>query len=139
MSDDRNPKPEPDFKVNDRRLFDAEGQPRAAEASSDSAPDPQAPAPPPPMSGPEGARPLPEIDFATFILSLSSSAMMHLGLEKGPEGETRKDLELARQTIDILGILRDKTKGNLTEEESRLLSELLYNLRIAFVQLSPRR
>jgi hypothetical protein len=79
------------------------------------------------------------IDFATFVLSLSSSAAYHLGLVPHPEDQTScSNLPMAKQTIDILGILQEKTKGNLTGEEERLLSEVIYNLRIAFVNESKK-
>lgn len=78
------------------------------------------------------------IDFYTFVLSLGSSAFVHLG--DAPHPETGKpvepDLLVAKQTIDILAMLRDKTKGNLTEEEERFLETLLTDLRIRFVQKS---
>ena len=82
------------------------------------------------------------IDFATFILSLSSSAAYHLGLAPHPEGgseATCTNLPMAKQTIDILGILQEKTRGNLTGEEERILGEVLYNLRMAFVRTSQNR
>lgn len=75
------------------------------------------------------------IDFSTFITSLSTSALLHLGIIPTPEGEElQKSLPLARQTIDILELLRDKTRGNLTEAESGLLERLLFDLRMAYVQ-----
>ena len=79
------------------------------------------------------------IDFGTFILSLSSSAAFHLGLAPHPEeGKPCQNLPMAKQTIDILSILQEKTKRNLTGEEERLLGEVLYNLRMAFVRESAR-
>ena len=79
------------------------------------------------------------IDFATFVLSLSSSAAIHLGLTPHPESpEEYRNLPMAKQTIDILTILQEKTKGNLTGEEERLLAEVLYNLRMAFVRESTK-
>lgn len=79
------------------------------------------------------------IDFSTFILSLSSSAAFHLGLAPHPEkNQPCANLPMAKQTIDILSILQDKTKGNLTGEEERLLGEILYNLRMAFVRESAK-
>ena len=79
------------------------------------------------------------IDFSTFVLSLSSSAAVHLGLVPHPENQTvARNLTMAKQTIDILTILQDKTKGNLTGEEERLIGEVLYNLRIAFVRESKK-
>jgi hypothetical protein len=80
---------------------------------------------------------LPNLDFATFILSLSHSVLMHLGEAPHPDGDdTHKDLPLARQTIDLLGLLEEKTKGNLTGDEERLLSQVLYDLRLRFVEVS---
>lgn len=79
---------------------------------------------------------LPDIDFGTFVLSLSSSALMHLGLTPNAEtGTVVRNLPMAKQTIDILGMLQEKTKGNLTNEEGRLLSELLYDLRLKYVSI----
>ncbi len=77
------------------------------------------------------------IDFSTFILSLSSSAAFHLGIAPHPEGGSQdQNLPMAKQTIDILSILQEKTTGNLTGEEERLISEVLYNLRMAYVRAS---
>lgn len=79
---------------------------------------------------------LPPIDFSTFVLSLASSAMVQLGEVSGPDGEKRKaDCSAARQTIDILGIIEEKTKNNLTESEEKLLKSLLYDLRIKIVDV----
>jgi hypothetical protein len=81
---------------------------------------------------------LPAIDFSTFILSLSTSALFHLGLipdtQSGTPGE--RNLPLARQTIDILEILESKTRGNLDAEEARLLESLLFEIRMRFVEAS---
>lgn len=87
--------------------------------------------------GPAGSREqaLPELDFSTFILSLSSSAMMQMGETNLPGGGTvQKDLALAKQSIDILDILQEKTRGNLTKDEEQILQEMLYSLRISFVK-----
>ncbi|HTO06691.1 MAG TPA: DUF1844 domain-containing protein [Myxococcota bacterium] len=79
---------------------------------------------------------LPEMSFATLVLSLSTSALLHLGVPPEPhEGAAPEvNLPLARQTIDILEILRDKTRGNLEESESRLLDGVLHDLRMRFVE-----
>jgi hypothetical protein len=80
---------------------------------------------------------LPTIDFATFVLSLSHSALMHLG--EAPHPETNKfeaNLQLAKQDIDLLGLLEDKTKGNLTGDEERLLAQVLFDLRMRYVEHS---
>ncbi len=75
------------------------------------------------------------LSFATFVLSLGDSAMIHLGLVPHPAtNEPQKDLAAARQTIDILGILEEKTRGNLDENEQQLMTQLLYNLRMQFVR-----
>ncbi len=74
----------------------------------------------------------PDIDFNTFILSLSTSALVHLGVAPGDAGEA-KNLPLAKQTIDIIGILESKTSGNLTGEEERLIAQVLYDLRMRYV------
>jgi len=78
------------------------------------------------------------IDFYTFVLSLASSAFVHLGDAPHPEtGEPVKpNLPIAQQTIDILAMLRDKTKGNLTPEEEKFMENLLMDLRLRFVQRS---
>lgn len=86
-------------------------------------------------TGPEAST-LPQIDFATFIVSLSHSALSHLGDAPQPDGSVEKDLNLARQTIDILGLLQEKTHGNLTGDEERLLTQVLYDLRMRFVEVS---
>jgi len=78
---------------------------------------------------------LPEIDFSSFVFSLSTSALLHLGEVPDPAtGKTEKDLPLAKQTIDILGILQEKTRGNLTADEGRLLENLLADLRWRYVR-----
>jgi hypothetical protein len=78
------------------------------------------------------------IDFYTFVLSLGSSAFVHLGDAPHPETgqQVEPDLLVAKQTIDILAMLGEKTKGNLTSEEEKFLETLLMDLRIRFVQKS---
>jgi hypothetical protein len=79
--------------------------------------------------------PMPEVSFAAFIYSLSTSALVHLGEIPEPITEKMdKNLPLAKQTIDILGILQEKTKGNLTQEEESLLNNFLYDLRMRYVK-----
>ncbi|BDV00254.1 hypothetical protein TDMWS_03390 [Thermodesulfomicrobium sp. WS] len=78
---------------------------------------------------------LPQVDFSTFVLSMASTALVHLGEVPEPEsGAIRTDLIAAKQTIDILCMLQCKTKGNLTDSENRLLMDLLYELRLKYVQ-----
>jgi hypothetical protein len=79
----------------------------------------------------------PHLDFATFILSLSHSALMHLGEAPHPDdNEQRVSLPMAKQTIDLLGLLEEKTKGNLTGEEERLITQILFDLRMRYVEKS---
>ena len=76
-----------------------------------------------------------ELDFTTFVLSVSSAAFMGLGLTPRPGSEKAEvDLELARQNIDLLQLMKDKTKNNLTADEQKLLDSLLYETRMRFVE-----
>jgi len=78
---------------------------------------------------------LPEINFPSFILSLSSSALIHFGDIPDPVSGTKaRNLPMAKQTIDILGVLKEKTQGNLTNDEEQLLDSLLHDLRIKYVE-----
>lgn len=88
----------------------------------------------------EQARPpLPEVSLSTFVFSLSSSALVHLG--EIPEPDTQRvqvDLPMAKQIIDTLGMLQEKTRGNLDADEDHLLKTVLYDLRLRYVQKSNR-
>ncbi len=80
-----------------------------------------------------------QIDFSTFIMSLTSSAFYHLGDIADPEtGKTETNLPAVQQTIDMLLMLREKTQGNLTEEEAKLLEQLVYELQMKFVAKSKK-
>ena len=82
----------------------------------------------------EAPRSLPPLDFSTLVLSMASTAMVHLGRVPAPTGHAEElDLDAAKQAIDILAILEDKTRGNLDESEQKLLGSLLYDLRVAYV------
>ena len=80
---------------------------------------------------------VPAIDFSTFILSLSTTALYQMGLAPDlATGETPEpDALLARQTIDTLELLREKTRGNLDSDEEKLFDSLLYELRMRFVEI----
>lgn len=89
------------------------------------------------MSGADPKQALGPIDFSTHVLSLASSAMVAMGKMPAPSGETLEpDLETAKSLIDVLGMLELKTKGNLDEQEQKLLQSLLYDLRVAYVDAS---
>jgi hypothetical protein len=99
--------------------------------------EPEAPA----AKGGEGAardekRGLPKPDFAALVISLGHSALFHLGLVPDPQTGQKAPLDraLARQTIDTIEMLEEKTRGNLTEDEAHLLRDLLYDLRARFVE-----
>lgn len=76
-----------------------------------------------------------KIDLTTFFLSIASAAYMGLGMApRGSEEKPMENLELAKQNIDLLELMQSKTKGNLTTEENRLLEQLLFELRMRFVE-----
>jgi hypothetical protein len=87
---------------------------------------------------PEADTALPEIDFSTFLVSLSTSVLYNLGLVDDPSTGQRGDVNLAaaRHTIDILDMLKRKTQGNLEDAETRLLDSLLFELRMRVVEVS---
>ena len=136
------------FIIKDRRRFDDSGEARPETPKEEPAVKPQEPksdtkAAEPRAEGPagqaQGEGAFPFLDFSTFVFSLGTSAMYHFG--DFPDPVTKKaerNLEAAKQTIDILGILKDKTKGNLTEDEDRLLDSLLYELRMRYVRESGK-
>jgi hypothetical protein len=81
---------------------------------------------------------LPPIDFATFVLSLYHQARVHLGDAPGESG-TAVDLPLARQGIDLIVLLQERTKGNLTGEEERMIEQALYDLRMRYVEVAKSK
>ncbi len=79
------------------------------------------------------------IDFTTVLLGFASSALIHMGAQAHPEtGGVRKDPAQAREVLDLLSLLREKTRGNLTLEEERFFDSLLSDLRLKFVEAFPR-
>jgi hypothetical protein len=122
------------FTVTDRRSFSEGGEARVRE-------DPPTP-PANDAAGPgtaPGAPTLPSVDFHTFVLSLGSSTLLHLGeLEHPDVGAPQIDLPLAKHTIDILVMLEEKTKGNLTPAEEKLIGSLLYDLRLRYVEAQKK-
>ena len=129
------------FIIKDRRRFTEEG-----ESKEEAKPEDQA-------EGPEAAiqeegedkvkaeekiaeeMPLPEINFSTFIFSLNTSALLHLGEIADPAtGKEQEDLLMAKQTIDLIAMLEEKTRGNLTPDEENLVKHILYDLRLRYVQ-----
>ncbi|MCK5419191.1 MAG: DUF1844 domain-containing protein [Desulfobacterales bacterium] len=131
-----------DFVVKDRRIF-AEGKLDAEEKEAKETPpvdqekeaetnetseEPTAETQEPPLQ-------FPEINFPTFVASLNASALLHLGAIEDPSsGKKDKNLPMAKQTIDILNMLQEKTSGNLSKEEEDMLKNVLYDLRIMYVK-----
>ena len=84
--------------------------------------------------------PLPEINFSTFIISLSTQALMHLGEIPNPlSGKSETDIPVAKQTIDILGMLQAKTRGNRDAGEERLIEDVLFDLRMKYVEAVKKK
>jgi hypothetical protein len=155
MAEERNQ----EIHVKDNRLFNSDGSLRPGMSVEDDVkvapkieakPTPKAeprPQPAPPSSPKEeipqdtsGYRGENKIDFHTFILSLASSVQISLGLVAHPmTGQIEQDFAHAQQTIDILGMLEAKTLGNLTPEESGLLKQVLFQLRMAYVEIKKRQ
>jgi len=78
------------------------------------------------------------ITFSTFLLSLNTAALVHLGELQDPITKEKKvDLVMAKQVIDTLEMLREKTKGNLTPDEEELFKSILFDLKLRFVKLCP--
>ena len=135
---------EKSFKVSDRRHFTAEGRPREEDAGADkdqsreptaSAPDPVAPAADPPSYGGPSTGGEPPADFSRFLLGLAAEAGRLLAGESVPEGMPRAEvLAGARQIVAILEMLKLKTEGRRTADEEALLAELLFQLRMAYVE-----
>ena len=131
------------FTVQDRRRFSPEtGEPR-----EDVADAPKESAAPPPSSDEKtdkASEPhyesLPEINFSTFIISLSTQALMHLGEIANPiSGTVDADVPAAKQMIDLLAMLKEKTSGNLNPNEDRLVQDILFDLRMKYVEAVKKR
>ncbi len=79
---------------------------------------------------------LPEVTFSAFVMSLNTAALFHLGEIADPEtGALTQNLMLAKHTIDTLHVLKEKTKGNLTDEEDNMLTKFLYDLKMRYVNV----
>lgn len=139
-----NSKDEPSgFRVVDRRPFSSDGtrrEPaREAEEPPEKAPEPAPVAPVQAEAEPEEYVDESTIGFDMLVSYLSTTAMFQLGLLEGPGGERiPPDLPNARRTIDLLQVLQEKTHGNLTQREVKLLDNVLYDLRLSFVEIEKR-
>lgn len=87
----------------------------------------------------EGKCVMPEVTFSAFIMSLNTSVLFHLGVVEDPAtGKKTVDLDLARHGIDTLTLIEQKTKGNLSNDEAEMLKNILYDLKIRFVQIAKK-
>ena len=126
-----------DFVIKDRRFFSETEQVKEPAAGEKKQPPPAEPDSEQTASvqEPELETQLPEINFSTFIFSLNASALVNLGIIDNPaSGQKEKNVPLAKQTIDILGMLEEKTSGNLTDDEKNLLKNILFDLRLNYVK-----
>lgn len=130
------------FTVQDRRRFSPEtGEARAdAPEVSDAAKVSKPGGQETKSAGPTDHEPLPEINFSAFVISLSTQALMHLGEIANPISEkVELDVPVAKQMIDILAMLREKTRGNLNASEDRLMEDILFDLRMKYVEAVKKR
>ena len=125
------------FIIKDRRSFDKEGELKEEKGAGDAGS----------QKTKEEEReqdtqriPLPEVNFTSLIFSLSSSALLNMGDIAEPQtGERKKDLPMAKYSIDIISMLQEKTKGNLTEEEHKFLDSILADLRLRYVKAAKKQ
>ena len=129
-----------EFTVKDKRLFNPDGTPREEETPAESnkntgfKPDEAKTEPEPPLKNEAF-----EINFSTFILSLASSVQISLGLIPHPATQKPEvNLVGAKQTIDILEMIRTKTKGNLDHNEEMLLNQVIYELQMMYVEVQKK-
>ena len=128
---------EKSFTVSDKRFSarSESGQERPSETPRASTSSAERESPRQPQEGPQSVPGQEDINFTSFVISLGSQAFMHLGEIPNPLTKQReKDLPAAKHMIDLLGILEVKTKGNLADDEERLLRQLLFDLRLRFVR-----
>ncbi|HEY2988001.1 MAG TPA: DUF1844 domain-containing protein [Candidatus Binatia bacterium] len=130
------------FKVADRRRFSETGETRETEPGAEE-PRASSEAPPHETAGERRSapdEPLPEINFSTFVLSLSTQALMHLGEIANPlTGKAETDVPVAKQMIDIIGMLQEKSRGNLDAREQQLVEDVLYDLRMRYVEAVKKK
>ena len=148
MSENENS--ESGFKIKDKRRFDASGNLKGSEEAKVAA-SPQekkveaSPNPKKDEITPEGLEELmggggvPQLNFSSFVMSLATQAMMQIGEIPAPEGvDVTTDLRAAKQTIDIISILNEKTNGNLDATEEKIMTEVMHSLKLAFVKHSTK-
>src|SRR4026207_1472922 len=116
-------------RVEDRRFFDKEGNPVHEDNGSDQK-----------VRQEENQAPLPKIDFPSFLFVYVQTVLIHLGDLADPiDNKIVENLQAARQTIDILEMLKEKTKGNLSPQEDQYFESILFDLRLRFVEKSKSK
>jgi hypothetical protein len=135
------PESKEEFKVTDRRRFTGEGGTKESTEAQEKPATKEAPQEEQRQARAESkttaSQPPPPMDFSMFVLSMANTALFQLGFIKDPDaGEAPKDLQGARQTIDLIALMEEKTRGNLTEQEAKIIKEALFQLRMAFVEAS---
>lgn len=124
-----------DFIIKDKRTFDKSGEIRQKEEKKTDQAEQALEDKDESESESEEKNFLPEMNFSSFVFSLSTSAMYHFGDFPDPVSQkTEKNLSAAKQTIDILGMLKEKTEGNLNDNEKELLDGMLFELRMRYVK-----
>jgi hypothetical protein len=128
------------FTVQDRRRFSAEGEAKTEGPEEDASPAasaPKAAAAEPRRGAERGPLEEAEVTFTTFMVGLSTQALAALGEISDPvSGARSQDLQAAQQLIDIIGMLREKTRGNLDPDEDGLIEAILFDLRMKYVELA---
>ncbi len=125
------------FKVTDRRRIGKEGEEIIEDVKEKSGEEVGRATADQSAKNPEGSVPLPSVNFSTLILSLSTSALLHFGEIPDPiSNETRKDLVMAKHTIDTISLLKEKTEGNLEEGEDKLIASVLHDLKMKYLSES---
>jgi hypothetical protein len=124
------------FKVQDKRRFDADGLEINADGPGKEKQGDDFIMKEPPHQSASSATAEPDINFATVIMSLATQVMMQLGEMPPIEGQPAipKNLTYAKQTIDVLSLLREKTKGNLDEFEDKIFEDILHTLRMSYIK-----
>jgi hypothetical protein len=120
-----------EFKIRDRRRFTTEGQTKetAEEVKEEAAPKPEAEKPQQATSESTAeAGPPPPLDFTTFVYSLGSQALFQLGLMNSAGSEAKRDVQGARRTIELLSLIQEKTRGNLTDDEQKAIKDLWFQV-----------
>ena len=140
MTDEESKQAGKGFTVQDRRRFSPDTGEAREEASERSETQPKPSEERHEASGETSSETLPEINFSTFVIGLSTQALMHLGEIGNPiSGKAETDVPVAKQMIDILAMLKDKTRGNLDPNEDRLMQDILFDLRMKYVEAVKKR